>query len=399
MSVTQETKVQPFTVDFSDEDVADLRRRLKATRFPEKETTTDVEQGTPLATIQAIVKYWGNDYDFGRVQANVNAFPNYVTEIDGLDIHFVHAPSPHENALPIIVTHGWPGSVVEQLKIIEPLRNPTAHGGSAEDAFHVVVPCMPGYGFSGRPSEPGWSTERIAKAWVVLMERLGYTRYVAAGGDWGAVVTELMALEGASALAGIHVNMAGVVPPAIDQALATGQPLPADTPPLSEEEQKTVDQLKYVYSHVFYAYIMASRPQSLTGLADSPAGLAAWLTDHDRDSLELISRVFVDGANEGLSRDDVCDNATLFWLTNTGVSSGRLYRENKAAFFAVKGVTIPTAVSVFPDELYSAPRSWAEKAFPNLIHYNRLPKGGHFAAWEQPELMVSELRTGFRSLR
>ncbi|MGW3816395.1 epoxide hydrolase family protein [Streptomyces sp. NPDC005046] len=399
MSVMEETTIQPFTVDFSDEDVADLRRRIAASRFPEKETTTDVEQGTPLATVKAVMEYWGNEYDFSRVQRNVNAFPNFVTEIDGLDIHFIHARSPHEDALPIIITHGWPGSVVEQLKLIEPLTNPTKYGGSASDAFHVVVPSMAGYGFSGKPSEAGWSTERMAKAWVVLMEQLGYSRYVATGGDWGAVVTELMALETPPGLAGIHVNMAGVVPPAIDAALGTGQPIPTDTPPLSEEEQKVVEQLKYVYSHVAYALISGSRPQSLAGLADSPLGLAAFLLDHDRASLELIGRVFVEGAKEGLSRDDICDNLTLFWLTNTGVSSGRLYRENKAPFFSARGVTVPTAVSVFPDELYSPPKSWTEQAFPNLIHYNRLPKGGHFAAWEQPELLVSELRTGFRSLR
>ncbi|MEU0785731.1 epoxide hydrolase family protein [Streptomyces sp. NPDC006173] len=398
MSVIGDTTVQPFTVNFSEEDVADLRRRIAASRFPEKETTTDVEQGTPLATIKAVVDYWGNNYDFGRVERNVNAFPNYVTEIDGLDIHFIHARSPHEDALPIIITHGWPGSVVEQLKLIDPLVNPTKYGGSASDAFHVVVPSMPGYGWSGKPSEAGWSTERIAKAWVVLMEQLGYSRYVASGGDWGAVVTELLALEKPAGLAGIHVNMAGVVPPEIDGALATGNPVPPGTE-LSKEEQETVDQLKYVYSHVAYALVMASRPQSLTGLADSPAGLAAWLLDHDRASLEMIGRAFVDGEEGGLTRDDVCDNFTLFWLTNTGVSSGRLYRENKATFFGVKGVTVPTAVSVFPDEIYTAPRSWTEQAYPNLLHYNRLPKGGHFAAWEQPELLVSELRTGFQSLR
>ncbi|GGX69708.1 epoxide hydrolase family protein [Streptomyces fructofermentans] len=399
MSVMEETTFQPFTVDFSDEDIADLRRRIAATRFSEKETTTDVEQGTPLATAKAVMEYWGNDYDFGRVQRNVNAYPNFVTEIDGLDIHFIHARSPHEDALPIIITHGWPGSVVEQLKLIDPLTNPTKYGGSASDAFHVVVPSMPGYGFSGKPAEAGWSTERIAKAWGVLMEQLGYSRYVASGGDWGAVVTELMGVQEPPGLVGIHTNMAGAIPPAIDGALGTGQPLPADTPPLSEEEQKTVDQLKYVYAHVAYALMMAGRPQSLSGLADSPVALASFLLDHDRDSLILIGRIFVEGAQEGLSRDDICDNLTLFWLTNTGVSSGRLYRENKVGFFNTKGVTLPAAVSVFPDELYSVPRSWAEQAFPNLIHYNKLPKGGHFAAWEQPESLVSELRTGFQSLR
>ncbi|WNO70188.1 epoxide hydrolase [Streptomyces sp. AM8-1-1] len=399
MSVTSErTAIRPFTVDFPEADVADLRKRIAATRWPEKETVDDQSQGPQLATAQEIVRYWGEDYDFGRVKAKVGAYPNFVTEIDGLEIHFIHVRSSHENALPILVTHGWPGSVVEQLKIIEPLTNPTAHGGDASDAFDVVIPSMPGYGFSGKPSAKGWGPDRIARAWAELMKRLGYTHYVAQGGDWGAVVTDVMALQAPEGLVGIHTNMPGVVPPAIDQALATSQPLPPDLPELTEEEQRAVGQLTFVYAHVFYAYIMASRPQVLTGLADSPAFLATFMADHDRDSLAMITRAFA-GEPEGLTRDDFLDNVTLFWLTNTGVSSGRLYAENTFPFFGAKGVTLPVAVSVFPEELYESPRSWTEQAYPNLIHYNRLPKGGHFAAWEQPELFVNELRTGLRSLR
>ncbi|MFI1471103.1 epoxide hydrolase family protein [Streptomyces wuyuanensis] len=369
-----------------------------AARWPEKETVTDQSQGTQLATVQELARYWATEYDWRKVETKLKALPHFITEIDGLDIHFIHVRSKHEDALPLIVTHGWPGSVVEQLKIVEPLTDPTAHGGDASDAFHLVIPSMPGYGFSGKPTTTGWGPERIARAWGELMKRLGYTRYAAQGGDWGAVVTDTMAVQRPEGLIGIHTNMPKVVPPAIEAAIVAGNPLPSDVTLDNDEEKAAVEQLDFVYRHVYYAYMMGSRPQSLTAFADSPVGLAAFMLDHDRDSLALISRSF-DGQREGLTRDDVLDNITLFWLTNTAVSAARLYAENKSPFFGAKGVTLPVAVSVFPDELYQAPLSWAKQAYPNLVHYNRLPKGGHFAAWEQPELFVREVRTGLRSLR
>jgi pimeloyl-ACP methyl ester carboxylesterase len=390
--------IRPFTFDFPEAELEDLRRRIEATRFPEKETVADQSQGTQLATIKELARYWATEYDWRKVEAKLKALPHFITEIDGLDIHFIHVRSKHESALPLIVTHGWPGSVVEQLKIIEPLTDPTAHGGDASDAFHLVIPSMPGYGFSGKPTSTGWGPERIARAWAELMKRLGYTKYAAQGGDWGAVVTDTMALQQPEGLVGIHTNMPKVVPPAIEQAIVAGNPLPADVTLDNDEEKAAVEQLDFVYRHVYYAYMMGSRPQSLTAFADSPVGLAAFLLDHDRDSLALISRSFA-GEKEGLARDDVLDNITLFWLTNTAVSAARLYAENTRPFFGALGVTLPVAVSVFPDELYQAPKSWTEKAYPNLIHYNRLPRGGHFAAWEQPELLVEEVRTGLRSLR
>ena len=395
--------IRPFRVNVPEAELTELRRRIEATRWPEKETVPDQSQGTQLATARALAQYWATKYDWRRCEAQLNARPNFITEIDGLDIHFIHARSKHENALPVIVTQGWPGSIVEQLKIIDPLINPTAHGGSASDAFHVVIPSMPGYGFSGKPTTTGWGPERIARAWHQLMTRLGYKNYVAQGGDWGAVVVDLMGVQAPSGLLAIHTNMPGVVPPEIDRLFrsdvigavnALGS-LPAD---LSAEERRACEQLDFVWKHVAYAFQMGSRPQSLTGLADSPVGVAAFLLDHDAKSLELISRAFA-GHPEGLTQDDVLDNITLFWLTNTFVSAGRLYAENRFSFFDVKGVKIPAAVSVFPDELYEAPRSWAEKAYPKLIHYNRLPKGGHFAAWEQPALFSDELRAAFRPLR
>lgn len=392
------TAIRPFTFEFPEAELEDLRARIEATRFPEKETVEDQSQGTQLATIQELARYWAKEYDWRKVEARLNSYPQFITEIDGLDIHFIHVRSKHENALPVIVTHGWPGSIIEQLKIIEPLTNPTAHGGDASDAFHVVIPSMPGYGFSGKPSTKGWDPEHIAGAWGELMKRLGYTKYVAQGGDWGAVVTDLMGVQEPEGLVGIHTNMPKVIPPAIEQAIITGDPLPADIVLANDEEKAAVEQLDFVYRHVYYAYMMGSRPQSLTGLADSPVGLAAFMLDHDKASLALITRSF-NGVSEGLSRDDVLDNITLFWLTNTAISAARLYAENKTPFFGSKGVKLPVAVSVFPDELYQAPKSWAEQAYPNLIHYNRLPKGGHFAAWEQPELFVNEVRAGFRSLR
>jgi pimeloyl-ACP methyl ester carboxylesterase len=388
--------IRPFRVDIPEADLVDLRRRIAATRWPERETVADDTQGVQLATIQKLAQYWATEHDWRKVEAKLNAYPQFMTEIDGLDIHFIHVRSKHENALPLIVTHGWPGSIIEQLKIIEPLTDPTAHGGRPEDAFHVVIPSMPGYGFSGKPTTTGWDPVRIARAWIVLMKRLGYTGYVAQGGDWGALIVDLMAVEAPSELLGIHTNMAGTVPADVGKALQVGGPPPAG---LVGEEKSAWDQLDFFFKRdVAYAQEMGTRPQTLYGIADSPIGLAAWILDHDIRSYELIARVF-DGQAEGLTRDDILDNITLYWLTNTAVSSARLYWENKLAFFAPKNVTIPVAVSVFPNDIYAAPRSWTERAYPKLIHYNRLPKGGHFAAWEQPEFFTQEVRAGLRSLR
>ncbi|WP_446218543.1 epoxide hydrolase family protein [Micromonospora sp. IBHARD004] len=396
------TEIRPFTVEIPEADLKALRARIAATRWPEKETVADQSQGVPLETIQALARYWEKEYDWRKVEARLNALPNFVTEIDGLDIHFIHVRSKHDDALPLIVTHGWPGSVIEQLKIVGPLTDPTAHGADASDAFHLVIPSMPGYGFSGKPTQPGWGPERIARAWIELMKRLGYTRFVAQGGDWGALITDVMGLQAPPELIGIHTNMPGIFPPEIDalfQSDITGinkalGKLPSN---LSEEEKRACEQLDFFWKHAAYA-LMMGRPETLTGLADSPIALASYMLDHDAASLELICRTFA-GQPVGLTRDDVLDNVTLFWLTNTGVSASRLYAENKLSFFAAKGVSIPVAVSVFPDELYQAPKSWAEQAYPNLIHYNRLDKGGHFAAWEQPQLLSEEVRAGFRSLR
>jgi pimeloyl-ACP methyl ester carboxylesterase len=394
--------IRPFHVNIPQAELTELRRRIKATKWPERETVADASQGVQLATIQKLARYWATEYDWRKVEAKLNAVPNFITEIDGLDIHFIHVRSKHENALPIIVTHGWPGSIIEQLKIIDPLVNPTAHGASASDAFDVVIPSMPGYGFSGRPTATGWDAAHIARAWVVLMKRLGYTKFVAQGGDWGAIITDVMATQGHPELIAIHSNMPGVIQPDIDQAAGSGAPTP---PGLSAEETRAYEQLKFVYTKgVGYAYQMGLRPQTLYGIADSPIGLAAYLLDHDARSYELIARVF-DGQREGLTRDDVVDNITLTWLTGTGVSSGRLYWERvrelsgQFGFFNVKGVSIPVAVSAFPDELFQTPRSWAERAYPKLIYYKKHDKGGHFAAWEQPELLSEDVRAGFRSLR
>jgi pimeloyl-ACP methyl ester carboxylesterase len=402
MPVTMEkpqaaTAIRPFTIETTPEaELEDLRRRIAATRWPEKEPVADTSQGVQLKTMQALARYWEKEYDWRKCEARLKALPHFITAIDGLDIHFIHVRSKHDNALPLIVTHGWPGSIIEQLKIIEPLTNPTAHGGSASDAFHLVIPSMPGYGFSGKPATTGWGPERIARAWAELMKRLGYKKYVAQGGDWGALITDLMGVQAPPGLLGIHTNMAGAVPPEIDKAAFVGAPPPPD---LSAEERQAYDQLAFFYTKdLAYALEMATRPQTLYGIADSPVGLAAWILDHDTRSLELIARVF-DGKPEGLTRDDVLANITHYWLTNTAVSSSRLYLENKLAFFAPKNVAIPVAVSVFPDEFDAPPRSWVERAYPNLIHYNKLDKGGHFAAWEQPKLFVEELRTGFKSLR
>ena len=393
------TAIRPFTVPIVPQTALDdLRRRIAATRWPEKETVADQSQGVQLATMQKLASYWGKDYDWRKCEAKLKALPNFITTIDGLDIHFIHVRSINPNALPIIITHGWPGSIVEQLKIIDPLTNPTAHGGKAEDAFDVVIPSMPGYGFSGKPTTTGWDPAHIARAWTVLMKRLGYTKFVAQGGDWGAIVTELMGVQAPPGLVGIHTNMANVIPPDIDKAAFSGAPAPAD---LSADEKLAYERLSFVYAKgIGYGFQLGLRPQTMYGIADSPIGLAAYFLDHDARSYEMIARVF-DGKSEGLTRDDVLDNITITWLTNTAISGARLYWENKgASFFAVKGVTaVPVAVSVFPDELYPAPRSWAERAYPKLIHYNKLDKGGHFAAWEQPELLVGELRAAFKSLR
>jgi pimeloyl-ACP methyl ester carboxylesterase len=389
--------IRPFQVNVPEAELTELRRRINATKWPDRETVTDATQGVQLATTQALARYWATEYDWRRCEAQLNAYPQFITEIDGLDIHFIHVRSKHENALPLIVTHGWPGSVVEQLKIIEPLTNPTAHGASASAAFHVVIPSMPGYGYSGKPTTTGWGPERIARAWVALMKRLGYTKFVAQGGDWGAVVVDVMATQGHPELLGIHTNMPGIFPNEIDQAAFSGAPAPSG---LSADEKIAYDRLQFVYQKgIAYGYQMGLRPQTLYGIADSPVGLAAYFLDHDARSYELIARVFA-GKSEGLTRDDILDNITLTWLTNTALSGARLYWEYWGkGYFNAKGVTIPVAVSVFPDELYPAPRSWTERAYPNLIYYKKHDKGGHFAAWEQPQLLSADLRAGFESLR
>lgn len=385
----------PFSVNAPELEIAKLRSRIKATKWPEKETVEDASQGVKLETIQELARYWVSDYDWRKCEAKLNTLPHFITEIEGLDIHFIHVRSKHLNALPLIITHGWPGSFIELLKVVEPLTNPTTYGAKASDAFHLVIPSIPGYGFSGKPTTTGWDPTRIARAWIELMKRLGYTKYVAQGGDWGAIITDLMAVQEPQALIGIHTNMPGVVPPDIDKAVQCGNPMPSG---LSEDEKRAYQQLDFFYKHVGYAQMMGRRPQTLTGLVDSPVGLAAFMIDHDTKSLELISQAFA-GHPVGLTRDDILDNITLYWLTKTAISSARLYWENKFSFFGVKGVSIPVAVSVFPDELYQAPLSWTKQAYPNLMYYNKLHKGGHFAAWEQPELFTAELRAGFKSLR
>ena len=391
--------IQPFRVSIPEAELTELLRRVNTTKWPDRETVSDQTQGPQLATLQKLARYWATEYDWRNVEARLNALPNFMTEIDGLDIHFIHVRSKHKNPLPVIITHGWPGSVIEQLKIVDPLTNPTAHGGSAADAFDVVIPSIPGYGFSGKPTASGWGPARIGRAWATLMTRLGYTRYVAQGGDWGAIITDVMSTQGHPGLIGMHTNMAGVIPDDIDKLAHANAPTPAN---LSADERVAYERLAVVYAKgIGYGYQMGLRPQALYGIADSPVGIAGYFLDHDARSLALITRVF-DGQSEGLTREDIVDNVALTWLTNTFVSGARLYWEDfesGVSFFGVKGVPIPVAVSVFPDELYPAPRSWSERAYPKLIHYNKLPKGGHFAAWEQPKFFTEELRAGFRSLR
>jgi pimeloyl-ACP methyl ester carboxylesterase len=400
-TVESATEIRPFRVDIPDGALDNLRRRIAATNWPERETVGDQSQGVPLATIQKLARYWMTDYDWLRCEAKLNALPQFITEIDGLDIHFIHVRSQREDALPLIVNHGWPGSIIEQLKIIEPLTDPTGHGGSAADAFHVVIPSMPGYGFSGKPTSTGWGPERMGRAWAELMKRLGYTRCVAQGGDWGAFVVDQMGLQAPAGLLAIHTNMPATVPAEVDKASLAGDPPPSDLP---AEERRAWEQLLRTYRQVEYARYMAARPQTLYGIADSPVGLAAWLLDHnDADGQPAAAVVSAldrtTSASGELTRDEILDNITLYWLTNTGVSASRLYWEYKGGFFNAKGVSIPVAVSVFPGEQYQAPRSWTERAYPNLIYFNEVDKGGHFAAWEEPERFASELRAAFRSLR
>jgi len=396
---SSDESIRPFRVHIPEEKLADLKRRILTTQWPDEEIVKDESQGVQLATMKALAKYWATEYDWRKIEAKINALPQFITKIDGIDIHFIHVRSKYPNALPVIITHGWPGSVIEQLKVIGPLTDPVAYGGKAEDAFDVIIPSIPGYGFSGKPAELGWNPTRIAKAWIELMKRLGYKKYVAQGGDWGNAISEIMGLISPPGLLGIHTNMPAAVPAFISKALATGT-LPPD---LSVDELKACRQLDFFYSKgLAYAQEMGLRPQTLYGIADSPIGLAAWILDHDDQSYKLIARVF-SGQTEGLTRDDILDNISLYWFTNTGISSARLYwettRVSKAGFFDPRNVAIPVAVSAFPDEIYTAPKNWVEKAYPKLIHYNKLDKGGHFAAWEQPAVFSEELRESFRSLR
>jgi pimeloyl-ACP methyl ester carboxylesterase len=399
--VAADVEIRPFHVDIADEALADLRRRIAATQWPEKETVSDESQGVPLATMQELARHWESAYDWRTIERRLNALPQFITEIDGLDIHFMHVRSRHENALPLVINHGWPGSIIEQLKLVDRLTDPTAHGGSASDAFHVVIPSMPGYGFSAKPTSTGWGPERMGRAWAELMSRLGYTRYVAQGGDWGAFVVDQMGLQSPEGLLAIHTNMPATVPADVNAAALAGDPPPEG---LSAEEGRAYGQLIRTFKQVQYAVYMAARPQTLYGIADSPVGLAAWLLDHNDADGQPAATVTAaldrtSSATGELTRDEILDNITLYWLTNTGVSASRLYWEYTGGFFDAKGVTVPVAVTVFPGEQYQAPRSWTERAYPNLIYFNVVDKGGHFAAWEQPQLFSEELRAAFRSLR
>ena len=401
LPVADDGAVHPFRISFADEELDELRRRITATRWPEKETVADQSQGVPLAMTQELARYWATEYDWRRCEERLNALPQFITKIDGLDVHFIHVRSKHEGAMPLIVTHGWPGSIIEQLKIVDPLVNPTAHGARAEDAFDVVIPSMPGYGFSGKPTSPGWGPERMGRAWAELMKRLGYSRYVAQGGDWGAFVVDQMGLQAPAGLLAIHTNMPATVPADVDKAAQAGAPPPAG---LSADERRAYEQLIRTFKQVDYARFMAARPQTLYGIADSPVGLAAWLLDHNdadgQPAAAVVAALSRTTSTTGeLTRDEVLDNITLYWLTNTGVSASRLYWEYRGGFFNAKGVSIPVAVTVFPGEQYQAPRSWTEQAYPNLIYFNEVGKGGHFAAWEEPQLFAAELRAAFRSLR
>jgi len=390
-------------IEIPEEEIEATRARIGDTRWPEEETVPDNSQGVQSATMRELAHYWTDHYDWRRMESRLNDVPQFMTEIDGLDIHFIHVRSKHENAMPLIVTHGWPGSVVEILNAVGPLTDPTAYDGSADDAFHLVIPSIPGYGFSGKPTSTGWDPEHIARAWVTLMQRLGYNRFAAQGGDWGAIITDVMGAQAPPELIGIHTNMPGTVPDDVfaavtSNSLGSGDPKPSG---LSAEESRAYDQLSFLYTKgIGYALEMALHPQTLYGLADSPIALAAWMLDHDARSYEDISRAFVDDQPVGnLTKDEVLDNITLTWLTNTGVSSARLYWESKLGFFNIKGVRVPAAVSVFPNELYQAPRSWTERAYENLVYFNELDRGNHFAAWQEPELFASEVRAGLRPLR
>ena len=396
----QDVAIRPFRVDVPEDQIDDLKRRVAQTRWPTPENVSDETQGVRLATMQAVAQHWST-YDWRAFEAHLNSFPQFLTEIDGLDIHFIHVRSKHANALPILITHGWPGSVVEQRKVIGPLTDPTAYGGSASDAFDVVIPSLPGYGYSGKPTEPAkWVPSKIGQAWAELMQRLGYSRYAAQGGDWGNAVTETMGLQRPAGLLAISSNMSATVPPEISSALAAGSPPPADLLP---DEQRAWDQLDFFYKKgLGYANEMALRPQTLYGLEDSPIGLAAWMIDHDAASQALIGRIFA-GEQAGLTKTDILDNVSFYWFSATAISSARLYWDNSqvpaGGFFDARGVQLPMSVTVFPDEIYAAPERWARRAYPNLVFYKRHDVGGHFAAWEQPKLLAEDLRESFRSFR